>query len=290
MDSKQVELAAQKAKSADLNIVVAGEYMMRYRWKDRTDGEDTDRSDIDLVGLQNDLIKKVFASGKPTILILINGRPLGVEWAAENLPVIIEAFAPGMYGGQAIAEILAGKVNPSAKLAITIPRSLGQIQMYYNHKPSQYFHPYAAYKSSEPLFPFGFGLSYTNYEYSDLKIEPVVGTLRAMSKMRAMSTMSDYKVSVKIKNTGNFDGVEIVQLYIRDKFSSITRPVKELKDFARVPLKAGEEKTVEFNLNPDKFAFYDKDMKWIVEKGEFEIMVGKSSKDEDLLTKTIIVK
>ncbi|MDR0829189.1 MAG: glycoside hydrolase family 3 C-terminal domain-containing protein [Prevotellaceae bacterium] len=284
MDKAQVELAAQKAKSADLNIVVAGEYMMRYRWTERTDGEDTDRSDLDLVGLQNELIQKVAASGKPTILILISGRPLGVEWAADNLPAIVEAFAPGMYGGQAIAEILAGKINPSAKLAITIPRSVGQLQMVYNHKPSMYFHPYAAYKSSEPLFPFGFGLSYTNYEYSDLKIEP-----RAKSQ-EPRQAKPDYKVSVKIKNTGNFDGVEIVQLYIRDKFSSVTRPVKELKDFARVPLKAGEEKTVEFTVTPDKLAFYDKNMNWVVEKGEFEIMVGKSSKNEDLLKATIVVE
>jgi beta-glucosidase len=160
--------AEKRAKEADLNIVVAGEYMMRFRWTDRTDGEDTDRSDLDLVGLQNELIRKVAASGKPTILILVNGRPLGVEWAAEHLPAIVEAWAPGMYAGQAVAEILYGKVNPSAKLAITIPRSVGQLQMIYNHKPSQYFHPYAV-KPSTPLWPFGYGLSYTTYKYDDLK-------------------------------------------------------------------------------------------------------------------------
>ena len=279
MDPKKVAEAAVRAKSADLNIVVAGEYMMRFRWNDRTDGEDTDRSDLDLVGLQNELIEKVAASGKPTILILVNGRPLGVHWAAENLPAIIEAWAPGMYGGQAVAEILYGKVNPSAKLAVTIPHSVGQLQMIYNHKPSQYFHPYAAGKPSKPLYPFGYGLSYTTYKYGDLKL-----------MQKEISTDGAVDVSVKVTNVGDRDGVEIVQLYIRDKFSSVTRPVKELKDFARVPLKAGESKVVNFIITPDKLAFYDKQMKKVVEPGEFIVMVGASSSDEDLLTKTFTVR
>ena len=238
-----------------------------------------DRSDLDLVGLQNELIEKVAASGKPTILILVNGRPLGVHWAAENLPAIIEAWAPGMYGGQAVAEILYGKVNPSAKLAVTIPHSVGQLQMIYNHKPSQYFHPYAAGKPSKPLYPFGYGLSYTTYKYGDLKL-----------MQKEISTDGAVDVSVKVTNVGDRDGVEIVQLYIRDKFSSVTRPVKELKDFARVPLKAGESKVVNFRITPDKLAFYDKKMKKVVEPGEFIVMVGASSSDEDLLTKTFTVR
>jgi beta-glucosidase len=279
MDRNNIELAARKARSSDLNIVVAGEYMMRYRWADRTDGEDTDRSDIDLVGLQNELIQQVAASGKPTVLILINGRPLGTEWAAENLPAIIEAWAPGMYGGQAIAEILYGIVNPSAKLAITIPRSVGQIRMYYNHKPSQYFHPYAAYKPSTPLYPFGHGLSYTTYEYSGLQIDKP-----------EISAKENLKVKVNVKNSGERDGVEIVQLYIRDNVSSATRPVKELKDFARIALRAGETKTVEFTVTPDKLAFYDKNMHYGVESGEFTVMLGRSSKDEDLLKERFKVK
>lgn len=251
---------------------------MRFRWTDRTDGEDTDRSDLDLVGLQNELIRKVAASGKPTILILVNGRPLGVEWAAEHLPAIVEAWAPGMYAGQAVAEILYGKVNPSAKLAITIPRSVGQLQMIYNHKPSQYFHPYAV-KPSTPLWPFGYGLSYTTYKYDDLKLSA-----------KEVSQNQNVEVSVKVTNTGQRDGVEIVQLYIRDKYSSVTRPVKELKDFARVALKAGESKVVTFTITPDKLAFYDKKMKWIVEPGEFVVMAGASSADESLLKETFILK
>lgn len=279
MSPEQVEKAAQQAKLADLNIVVAGEYMMRWRWTQRTGGEDTDRSDIDLVGLQNELIEKVAASGKPTILILINGRQLGVEWAAENLPAVVEAWEPGMYGGQAIAEILYGEVNPSAKLAVTIPRSVGQVQMIYNHKPSQYFHPYAAGKPSTPLYPFGHGLSYTTYEYSDLRLST-----------EEIAPDGEVEVRVKVKNTGSRDGVEIVQLYIRDLYSSVTRPVKELKDFARVPLKAGEEKEVRFTITPDKLEFLDKQMNPVVEPGEFIVMVGASSDDSDLLKKSFYVK
>lgn len=279
MDPAKVNEAAEKAKTADLNIVVAGEYMMRHRWTDRTDGEDTDRSDIELVGLQNELIRRVAESGKPTVLILINGRPLGIPWAAENLPAIVEAWAPGMAGGQAIAEILYGKVNPSAKLAVTIPYSVGQLQMIYNHKPSQYFHPYVAGKPSTPLFPFGYGLSYTTYAYDNLKLD--------RAKTSPDGTVG---VSVDVTNTGNREGTEIVQLYIRDKFSSVTRPVKELKDFARITLKPGETRRVNFSITPDKLAFYDKKMKKVVEPGEFIVMVGPSSEDRSLLKEYFIVE
>ncbi|MDR0973358.1 MAG: glycoside hydrolase family 3 C-terminal domain-containing protein [Prevotellaceae bacterium] len=278
MSPDTVEAAAAHARQADLNIVVAGEYMMRFRWTERTDGEDTDRSDIDLVGLQNELIQKVAASGKPTILILINGRPLGVEWAATHLPAIIEAWAPGMYAGQAIAEILYGKINPSAKLAVTIPRSVGQVQMVYNHKPSQYFHPYVV-KPSTPLWPFGFGLSYTYYIYKDLTL-----STKEISKDESL------RVSVKVTNAGSTDGTEIVQLYLRDRYSSVTRPVKELKDFARVYLKAGETKTICFTITPEKLSFYDKRMQKIVESGEFFVLIGGSSADTELLKETFLVR
>ena len=278
MSRAKVDRAASVARTCDLNIVVAGEYMYRGRWTERTSGEDTDRSDIDLVGLQNELIRKVAASGKPTILVLVSGRPLGTEWAAEHLPALINAWEPGMYGGQAIAEIMYGKVNPSAKLAVTIPRSVGQTQMIYNHKPSQYFHPYAVTPST-PLYPFGYGLSYNTYEYSDLTIDK--------EEMTAEQTL---KVSVKVKNTGKMAGDEIVQLYIRDCFSQVTRPVKELKDFARIPLAPGEEKTVEFTVTPDKLMFLDRHLDPIVEPGEFILMVGPSSADSDLLRKSFRVR
>ena len=278
MSEANVDRAAAAARTCDLNIVVAGEYMYRGRWTERTSGEDTDRSDIDLVGLQNELIRKVAASGRPTVLVLISGRPLGVQWAADNLPALVNAWEPGMYGGQAIAEILYGKVNPSAKLAVTMPRSAGQVQMIYNHKPSQYFHPYAVAPSS-PLYPFGYGLSYTTYSYSDIWLDrteiPADGTV---------------KVSVEIRNTGNMAGDEIVQMYIRDRFSSVTRPVKELKDFARIHLEPGETRTVEFSVTPDKLMFLDKDLRPVVEPGEFIVMVGPSSDDRDLHTASFFVR
>ena len=183
-----------------------------------------------------------------------------------------------MYGGQAIAEILYGKVNPSAKLAVTIPRSAGQIQMVYNHKPSQYFHPYAVTPST-PLYPFGYGLSYTDYEYSDLRLDrteiPADGSV---------------KVSVNVKNVGRMAGEEIVQLYIRDRFSQVTRPVKELKDFARIALEPGESRDVEFTVTSDKLKFLDKGLNPIVEPGEFIVMVGPSSDDRDLLTASFFVR
>jgi beta-glucosidase len=278
MSQEKVDEAVNKAKNADLNIVVAGEYMMRFRWTDRTSGEDTDRSDLDLVGLQEQLIERIAASGKPTILVLISGRPLSINWPAKYLPAIVNAWEPGMYGGRAIAEILYGKVNPSAKLPISIPRTVGQIQQIYNHKPSQYFHPYVVTEST-PLYPFGFGLSYTTYKYSDLQL--------SSQKIAADGTVN---ASVKITNTGSRDGDEIVQLYIRDVYSSVTRPVKELKDFARVSLKAGETKTVTFKITPDKLSFLDANLKPIVESGEFVVMIGASSQDKDLLKQSFWVK
>ena len=278
MSPAKVSEAASVARTCDLNIVVAGEYMYRGRWTERTSGEDTDRSDIDLVGLQNELIQKVAASGKPTVLVLISGRPLGTEWTAEHLPALVNAWEPGMYGGQAIAEILYGKVNPSGRLAVTIPRSAGQIQMIYNHKPSQYFHPYAVTPST-PLYPFGYGLSYTDYEYSDLTIDKT-----------EIPADGSVKVSVNVTNTGDMAGDEVVQLYIRDRFSQVTRPVKELKDFARIHLEPGETRTVEFTVTPDKLMFLDKHLKPIVEPGEFIVMAGHSSDDNDLLKASFYVK
>ena len=278
MDSKQVDKAAELAKSSDLNIVVAGEYMMRHRWNEKTSGEDKDRSDIYLVGLQEELIRKVAASGKPTVLILVTGRPLSIERVLDNVDAVVLAWEPGMYGGQAIAEILYGKINPSAKLPVSIPRNAGQIQMIYNHKPSQYFHPYAV-GSSEPLFPFGYGLSYNTYKYSNLKL----------SKANISKT-ENITVSVDITNMGKMDGFEIAQMYIRDRFSQVTRPVKELKDFARVSLKPGETKTVKFSITPEKLTFLDKKLNPIVESGEFIVMVGSSSQDNDLMKDSFFVK
>lgn len=278
MNPKQVDKAVKQAKKADLNIVVAGEYMMRYRWNDRTCGEDTDRDNLQLVGLQNELIERIHKTGVPTILVLVNGRPLATTWADEHLPAIVEAWEPGMTGGQAVAEILFGQVNPSAKLALTVPRNVGQIQTVFNHKPTMFFHPVVC-GNSEPLYKFGHGLSYSSFSYSDLQLDK-----------KSISKDGTVQVSVKLENTSDRDGTEIVQLYIRDEYSCVTRPVKELRDFKRVDLKAHEVKTVRFDLPASKLAFYNLDMNWVVEPGDFIIMVGGSSEDKKLLSTRLTVK
>ena len=278
MSPEKVDEAVAKAKECDLNIVCCGEYMMRFRWNDRTSGEDTDRDNLDLVGLQNELIQRINETGKPTVLVIISGRPLSVNYAAEHVPAIINAWEPGQYGGQAIAEIIYGKVNPSAKLAMTMPRSAGQLSTWYNHKASAFFHPVVCGKST-PLYPFGFGLSYTTFEYSNLRL--------SASEMGKTGTL---KATVTVKNTGKCEGVEIVEMYINDCVSSAARPVKELKGFERVALKAGESQDVTFDITPDKLAFYNLNMKRVVEPGEFEVMVGGSSEDAKLLKAKFEVK
>lgn len=280
MSQTQVDAAVTAAKDCDLNIVCCGEYMMRFRWNERTSGEDTDRDNLDLVGLQNQLIQRLNETGKPTIVVIISGRPLSLRYAAEHVPAIINAWEPGQFGGQAIAEIMYGKVNPSAKLAMTMPRNAGQISTWYNHKRSAFFHP-AVCTDNKPLFPFGYGLSYTSFRYSDLKLSKQIIPNDGKAQIIA---------SVTIENTGQRDGVEICQLYINDLVSSVSRPVKELKDFLRVGLKAGEKRTVEFTITPDKLAFYDLNMNPIVEAGEFEVMIGGSSRDEDLQKATFTIQ
>ena len=280
MSQVQVDAAVQAAKDCDLNIVCCGEYMMRFRWNERTSGEDTDRDNLDLVGLQEQLIRRLNETGKPTVVVIISGRPLSVRYAAEHVPAIVNAWEPGQYGGQAIAEILYGKVNPSAKLAMTMPRHAGQISTWYNHKRSAFFHP-AVCTDNTPLYPFGHGLNYTTFRYSNLQLSQ-------------SSIPNDGKTPitarVTIENTGKRDGVEICQLYINDVVASVARPVKELKDFRRVALKAGEKKTIEFTIMPDKLAFYDINLKPIVEPGTFEVLVGGSSRDEDLQKATFNVQ
>ena len=278
MKQENVDKAAKIARTTDLNIVVAGETSLRVRKGFKTCGENQDRATIDLFGLQKDLIRKVAASGKPTILVVVTGRPNSLVWEDENLPAILYAWEPGMLGGKAVAEILYGEVNPSAKLAITIPRHEGQIQMYYNQKKS-----IKRYRlvdmSTKPLYEFGYGLSYTTYEYSDLQL----------SKSK-IAPNENIEATVTIKNTGARDGVEIAQLYIRDCISDVTRPVKELKGFERVALKAGESKRITFTLTPEHLRYYNLDMERVVEPGTFQVMVGGSSRNKDLLTAEFEVK
>ncbi len=277
MNLNRVKSIASQAKSADLAVVVVGENPLRYQ-KQRTTGENTDRMSLDLIGVQQELIESIYATGTPTIVVLVGGRPLSVNWCEENIPAIVQAWEPGSFAGRAVANILTGAVNPSAKLPISIPRHAGQIEIIYNHKPSQYFHNYKDGEST-PLYAFGYGLSYTQFEYSALRVDKREG-----------SADDSFEVSVDITNVGDRAGVEIVQLYVNDLYSSYTRPIKELKDFARVELSPSQTKSVSFSVTPDKLAYFDKDMNFAVEPGEFEILVGSSSKDEDLNKITINVK
>jgi beta-glucosidase len=262
-DSKLIAQAVETAKAADLAVLVLGgnEDTNKEGWADNHLG---DRDSLDLVGRQNDLVKAVLETGKPTIVLLINGGPLSVNYIAEKVPAILEGFYLGQETGVAVADVLFGDYNPAGKLPVTFPRSVGQLPSYYNRKPTAkrgYL-----FTSKEPLFPFGFGLSYTTFEYSNLRLSaPQIG--------RAGQT----KVSVRVTNTGKRAGDEIVQLYIHDLVSSVTRPVMELKDFKRISLAAGESQTVEFVITPDKLSFFDLNMNRIVEPGWFDIMVGTSS-------------
>jgi beta-glucosidase len=262
-DAKLITQAVEVAKTSDVALVVVGsnEDTNKEGWADNHLG---DRDSLELVGRQNDLVKAILATGKPTIVMLINSGPLSINYIAENVPAILEGFYLGQETGIAVADVLFGDFNPSGKLAVSFPRSVGQLPIFYNRKPTAkrgYL-----FTSKEPLFPFGFGLSYTTFEYSDLAISP------AQIPANGQAT-----VTVKVTNTGKRAGDEIVQLYIRDLVSSVTRPVMELKDFRKVKLAPGESKTVEFVITPDKLQFYDLNMKRVVEPGTFDIMVGPSS-------------
>jgi len=277
IQSSKIKEAAKKAKNANYAIVVVGDNSMRYKWKDKTAGENMGRSNLDLFGKQLDLVKAIKKTGTPVIIVLVNGKPISEPWLQKNVPAILEAWEPGNLGGQAVAEVLFGEVNPSGKLPLTVARSVGQLRMIYNHKPSAYFHKYADEKNT-PLYPFGFGLSYTEYSYGTPTLSETT-----------LNKNSTVTVAVQITNTGDVDGEEIAQLYIRDNVSSVTRAVKELKGYKRVALKAGETKTVSFSIDAESLAFYDINMDYCVEPGTFSIMTGSSSNTKDLTTTTLTV-
>lgn len=263
-DKRLIAEAVVVAEKADLVILALGEneVISRESWGKRKLG---DLASLDLVGAQNELARRVLATGKPVILYLANGRPLSLGELGDNIPVIIEGWYAGQETGRAAAEILFGDVNPSGKLTISFPRSVGHIPAQYRRKP--YSAPYTyMFSNHEAQYPFGFGLSYTTFAYSNLRVEK--DTITAAENVR---------VSVDLKNTGARDGVEIAQLYLRDEVSSVTRPVKELRGFQRVALKAGESKTIIFELTPDALAFYNRDLKRVIEPGAFTVMVGGSS-------------
>jgi beta-glucosidase len=267
-DRKQIAEAAEVAKQADVIVLVIGgnEQTSREAWNLKHMG---DRTDLDLVGRQNELAQAMFATGKPVIVLLFNGRPLAINYVAENVPVIFECWYLGQETGHAVADVLFGDFNPGGKLPISFPRSAGHLPVFYNYKPSA--RRGYLFADVSPLFPFGFGLSYTTFEIKNIRL----------AKEKIKRTEST-RVSVDVTNTGKRAGTETVQLYIRDLVSSVTRPVKELKGFQKVSLQPGETKTVTLEITPDLLAFYDVKRKYVVEPGEFEIMVGNSSRDGDL--------
>jgi beta-glucosidase len=216
--------------------------------------------------MQQELIEAIQKTGTPVVCVLLNGRPLSVNWINENIPAVVEAWFPGEAGGKAVADVLFGDYNPGGKLPITFPKSVGQLPIYYNQKPSA-IHRYVT-ESENPLYTFGYGLSYTTFEYSNLALSTA-----------AIKADGELKVSVDVKNTGNYDGDEVVQLYINDVYSSVTTPLKTLKGFKRIFIKKGETKNVTFTLTPDELAIWNREMKRVVEPGDFEVMVGGNSVD-----------
>jgi beta-glucosidase len=266
--------AVALAREADAVVIVVGENesTCREAWARDHLG---DRDDLGLLGRQEELILRVLEAGKPTVLVLVNGRPLAIPQVAERMPAILEAWYPGQEGGTAVAEIIFGDVNPSGKLPVTVPRSVGQLPVFYNRKPSAkrgYL-----FTATEPLFPFGYGLSYTIFRYANLRVAPV----RMPCDGRA-------KVFVDVTNDGSRAGEEVVQLYIRDRVSSVTRPVKELKGFARVALAPGEMKTVEFELGPEHLGLWNRNMERVVETGFFDVMVGPDSTRVDQVALEVV--
>jgi beta-glucosidase len=272
--TNEIEKARRAAASADAAIVVVGENEWQRKDGQGTSGEGFDAATLELTGLQEELIEAVAATGTPTVLVLINGRPLAIRRAAECVPAILEAWVCGEKGGRAVAEVLFGDHNPGGKLAVSFPRHAGQLPVYYNAKKSKAYwidqgwgKPYVD-MDPRPLFAFGHGLSYTTFAYKRLRT--------SAAKIDRGDTLS---VSADILNTGNRPGEEVVQLYIEDVISSVATPVKELRGFVRVRLDPGETTTVRFDLTPDDLALYDRDLRKVVEPGEFRIFIGSSSED-----------
>jgi beta-glucosidase len=273
--------AVKAAKGAEVAIVVVGERQHDADaiggYRGPTDGEGRDVANLDLSGVQEELIQAVFATGTPTVVVLINGRPLSTRWTSEHVPALVEAWEPGERGGEAVADVLFGNYNPSGRLAISVPRHSGQLPVYYNYKPSKAYMiveggyplgPGYVDTPATPLYPFGYGLSYTHFEYSNLRVEPA-----------EIHTGGEARVTVDVKNEGDRAGVETVQLYIHEEYAPVATPVKQLRGFERVALEPGETKTVTMKLTPEDLQLLDIDMKWRVAPGDFEIMVGKSSAD-----------
>jgi beta-glucosidase len=265
LNAKRIAEAVKVAQKADVVILALGdnEQTSREAWAEDHKG---DRDSLDLLGNQDDLVKAILATGKPTVVFLLEGRPNSINYIAENVPAILDGWYLGQEGGTAAADVLFGDYNPAGRLPITVPRSVGQLPDYYYQKPSAK----REYLGStvEPLFPFGYGLSYTTFKYATPRLDP-----------DNIGPEGSTKVSVDVTNTGKVRGDEVVQLYIRDEVSSVTRPVKELRGFRRISLQPGETKTVEFPLGFAELSFLNRDMHRVVEPGAFKIMVGGNSRD-----------
>jgi beta-glucosidase len=263
--------ALKIAKESDVVIAVMGE-------GSEMTGECSSRSDISLPGNQEAFLKELMKIGKPVVMVLFTGRPLTINWENENIPAILNVWFGGSQSGNAVADVVFGDVNPSGKLTVTFPQNVGQIPIYYNHKNTgrpikegEWFKKYRSNYldvSNEPLYPFGYGLSYTTFNYDNFTL--------SKTQLKGNETL---KASVTLSNTGKYDGAEVVQLYIRDVVGSITRPVKELKGFQKVFLKAGESKTVTFDITPEDLKFYNNDLVYDWEAGEFQIQIGTNSHD-----------
>ncbi len=281
-DEELLKEALDIAAKADVIIAAIGEAA-------EMSGESSSRTDISIPQVQKDLLQALLKTGKPVILVLFNGRPLVLTEENETVPAILDVWFAGTEAGHAIADVLFGDMNPSAKITATFPRSVGQIPIYYSHKNTgrplgnsegkfEKFRSNYIDERNEPLFPFGYGLSYTNFKYDNLKL--------SSEKLKENGTL---EVSVTIQNTGDYDGKEVVQLYIRDLVGSITRPVKQLKGFQKIELKKGETKTVSFKLTVEDLKFYNYDLDFVAEPGDFEVFVGTNS-EETLKSKFELVK
>jgi beta-glucosidase len=274
-DHKQIAEALEIAQQADVIILAIGdnEQTSREAWSLKHMG---DRANLDLIGRQEELVKAMLATGKPVVALLFNGRPISINLLAQQVPAILECWYLGQESGRAIADVLFGEVNPGGKLPITIPRSVGQLPMFYNHKPSA--RRGFLWDDVSPLYPFGFGLSYTTFEFKNPRLEK-----------KKINLKGSTRVLVDVRNTGKVAGTETVQMYLRDLVSSVTRPVRELKGFKKIFLKPGETKTVALDITQESLAFYGISKKLVVEPGDFEIMVGNSSRSADLQKLTLTV-
>lgn len=299
LDTSGFKEAINTAEKSDVVILVIGGTSMSLTgtgWGELADegayptcGEGFDRAELTPPGIQPELIQAIYKTGKPIILVMVHGRAYSIKWEKDHIPAILDAWYPGEQGGNAVARILFGEVVPSGRLTVTVPQSVGHVPVFYNYKPSGRGHYHKlgtmekpgrdyVFSSSDPLFSFGYGLSYTQFEYSDLRID--------QKELKATDTV---RLSVKIKNTDGVTGKEVVQLYINDKISSVTTPVKVLKGFKKTEVNPSETTTVSFSIPCNELGLWDKDMNYVIEPGEFEIMIGASADDIRLKDSIFII-